>query len=375
MLVSPIFLSRQQRWLRWLPISMVPLAMLWAGPLAGLVGGLVAAYLVQALLDRRKPIPDIWYSLPPADADLYGHERPEPRHVGALGEIAMGGPEFWSVLLPDGAQLDGVCSEVLALDDGALQIALLRRRSGMALIAYQPQAQRIDSVEHLDAGAIFDLAARDPAQAAWKVRAALGQGADTTWLHQQYGLWVDRALPPAPERLERRLPRGRLLEARLLLPADLRGARDPHALLGCAPYMLLLDGVDTGRHVLALDDVFESRDGDCVALRGVLLEGERVRGGVWHLWRDGRWHAVDSSTVDARTAGGGEAFSLLIDALDGQGLLRCRVRSDAMGQRAKPRLPSAVHLRVSWLAEPLLLSPADAVFTVQVPANQRGAGA
>jgi hypothetical protein len=370
MLVSPIFLSRQQRWLRWLPISMVPLAMLWAGPLAGLVGGLVAACLVQALLDRRKPIPDIWYSLPPSDADLYGHERPEPRSVGGLGEIGMGGPEFWSVLLPDGAQMDGVCSEVLALEDGRLQIALLRRRSGMALIAYQPEAHRIDSLERLGAEAVFDLAARDPAQAAPMVRAALESGADTTWLHRQRGLWVDSAAPVAPERLERRLPRGRLLEARLMLPTDLRGARDPHALLASSPYQLILDGLDTGRHVLGLDDVFESPDGACIALRGVLLEQARIRGGVWHLWRDGRWHAIDSSAVVAEAAGG-EAFSLLIEALDDQGLLHCRLRSDALGHRLKPRLPAAVHVRASWLAEPLLLPLTDGTCTVQVPANQR----
>jgi|GEM_PF-714482 len=375
MLVTPISLSRPQRWLRWLPISMVPLAMLWAGPLAGLIGGLLAAYVVQALLDRRKPIPDIWYSLPPAEADLYGHGRTEPRVVGGPGEVAMGGPAFWSTLLPDGAQMDGVCSEVLALEDGRLLIALLRRRSGTALMAYQPEARRIDSLEPVDAEAIFELAAREPARAASLVRGALGPGAETIWLSERRGLWVDRASPVAPERLERRLPGGRLLEARLLLPMDLRGARDPHALLGCAPYQLILDGVDTGRHVLALDEVVESPDGACVALRGVLLEGARIRGGVWHLWRDGRWHAVDASAVDAATAGGGEAFSLLVDALDDQGSLRCRLRSDALGQRSKPRLPAAAHARASWLAEPLPLSPADGAFRVQVPANQRATSA
>lgn len=367
MLVTKLSLSRQQRWLRWLPISMVPLAMLWAGPLAGLVGGLLAAYVAQALLDRRKPIPDIWYSLPPADADLYGHGRTEPRVVG--------GPEFWSTLLPDGAQMDGVSSEVLALEDGRLLIALLRRRSGAALMAYQPEARRIDSLEQVDAEAIFELATGDPARAAAMVRAALGPGVETIWLSERRGLWVDRASPVAPERLERRLPSGRLLEARLLLPADLRGARDPHALLGCAPYQLILDGADTGRHVLALDEVVESPDGACVALRGVLLEGARIRGGVWHLWRDGRWHAVDASAVDAATAGGGEAFSLLVETLDDQGSLRCRLRSDALGQRSKPRLPAAAHARASWLAEPLPLAPADGAFRVQVPANQRAASA
>jgi hypothetical protein len=368
--VSPILLSRQQRWLRWLPISMVPLAMLWAGPLAGLVGGLVAACLVQALLDRRKPIPDIWYSLAPSDAELYGYERPEPRNVGCLGEIAMGGPELWSVLLPDGAQLDEICSGVLALDDGQLQIALLRRRSGMALIAYQPEAHRIDRLERFDAEAVFALAARDPAQAASMVRAAVANGADTTWLQRRHGLWVDRDAAVAPERQERRLPRGRLLEARLMLPMDLRGARDPHALLASSPYRLILDGLDTGRHVTGLDEVYESPDGACIALRGVLLEGTRIRGGVWHLWRDGRWHAIDSSAVAAEAAGG-EAFSLLIEALDDQGLLHCRLRSDALGLRSTPRLPAAVHVRASWLAEPLLLRLRDGACTVQVPANQR----
>lgn len=78
-----------------------------------------------------------------------------------------------------------------------------------------------------------DALAAGTAEALARLRARCRQ-AEATPLHLVRGLWVPPWTEDPADRLEIALPNGRVLAARLMLPANLRLADDPAALLHAA---------------------------------------------------------------------------------------------------------------------------------------------
>lgn len=297
------------------------------------------------------------------------------RQVGGVGEIGMGGPNFWTVLLADGAMPQGVCGAVRDLP-GPLRIALTQSRQGLRLQVYDVAAQVIHTLDPAPGQPtpedLEDLAVRSPAKAADLVRAACRRATETVSLVSIRGLRLPEGSfqDPAPV-LTRRLPSGRQLEAHCLLPADLRGTAEVDQLLAAPPYALWMDGAPTGLHVGDLDEVLEPASGS-VILRGRRLNASgRVTDGLWLAWRDGRWKALAGQAYEPLVGRGIRTPYFLSepkDETDGRVSFAARAfRWSSEGEQPGEPLPSRVELAVSWRDIPLELSPKDGRITLTIP--------
>jgi len=314
-----------------------------------------------------------WRSSPITPESLMTQPMGVDRQIGSVGEIGMGGPSVWSVLLADGAILGGVCGAVRTA--GALRTALGCDRQGLTLQIYDAQAQVIYtltdtwriSTEDLDA-----LVARSPTTAEPLLRKACQHAATTVRLHTVHGLRLPIDAGSAPEPvLTRTLSSGRRLEARLLLPADLRATIEVANLLRSPPYALVLDGVTTGVHVTGLEDVIEG-PGQTIVLPGVRLDADaRVLDGLWHIWGGDAWHAA--ANYAQRPFDGGGAYTpyfLTHPQLGENGQLRFALETlnwGPEGQTAGEPAPPDVELKVSWRAAPLRLATQGPQGFIDVP--------
>jgi hypothetical protein len=370
--------------MRWLPIAaMVATIVLRPSPL-GVILSLIVLVASGTLL--KKLFPQFWNpgriqklsSIPPTQETFHGYASNADREVGLRGEIAMGGPEYWDLLLRDGAILEGVCSDAFDLDGGRLRIALQQSRHTKPLLAYDVDAQRIYTIEEdyrgLTPEELMNQALADPLRDGSLVRQACSDAAKFVELHIVHGLRVskkDYAAPPA--RLAHSLRNGRLLEARLLLPPDLRGARDPEQWLRRPLYRLVLDGRDAGLHVDTLDPVCESPDGSCFVLAGLQLDGKRFINGLWLAWH-GAWHVVDSSISSFEPdPASGRIFFLNSPEARNDGTLRFQISTLGYGPEgrfpSKPAPPS-VDLPVSWKLSTLSLPTENNYIAVKLPASR-----
>ena len=394
------------RFRRWLPlVSMALVLALWPTP-GGVLLVLGAGLAVQVRLarcadrrcndpndaDARADVPPHirdWRSPAPSHAALYGHAGQGDRVLGrGFGEIGMGGPGFWTLLLRDGAVLPEVCSAApLDLQEGRLRVVQARAGRGhtRALRVYDRAAQ---CVHALDAGEVnglslpdwWALAQADPAAASVHLRAACAQAAQTghpaTPLHRVHGLRVSRVRFPAPPAplLTRLLPGGPCLQARLCLPADLRGAAEPLALLELPPYALFLDGQPSGLHVTDLDSVQAHPHGHC-ALRGVQLDADGLpHHSLWHVWAHGAWWHID--TVAWEPGPGGRAWALHLSDLDDEARTLHLALHDFSGGAADVAPTTPLQLAVSWRPVPLQLAPVGGQLRLRLrlplPLGQRG---
>jgi hypothetical protein len=225
-----------------------------------------------------------WRSYPVTPQSLVTQPVGVDRQIGGVGEIGMGGPNYWTMLLADGAMLGGVCGGVS--DVGRLRVALTLTRQGETLQVYDPDAQVIHTLDPAP------RTANDEA----RLREACRRAVRSVALRSVRGLRLEDAVEP-PERLTLTLPSGRTLEARLVLPDDLRGTVEVEGLLRDPPYGLWLDGAATGLHVADLDEVVEAADGQIV-LRGRRLDADgRVIDGMWLARRDGRFGRTSSQPI------------------------------------------------------------------------------
>jgi hypothetical protein len=246
------------------------------------------------LAQRATPTGSAWRSHPVTPESLITQPVGVDRQIGGVGEIGMGGPNFWTMLLADGAMLDGVCGGLS--DVGGLRVAPTQARHGEQLQVYDVAAQVIYTL---------DPAPRTIDDEAL-LRATCGKAVRSVALRPVRGLRLPvEADSEPPERLTRALPSGRKLEARLLLPDDLRGTVEVDGLLLSPPYGLWLDGEATGLHVGDLDDVVESPTGQIV-LSGRRLDAHaRVIDGLWLAWREGRWTGLLGHAFEPLVGGGG----------------------------------------------------------------------
>src|SRR5690625_3130769 len=170
----------------------------------------------------RSPAPD-YYTRCPADVD---------RRIGTLGEIGMGGPNVWSQYLRDGAVLGSVHTPPADVDGGRLRLALSMSHRGKRLLAYDPSKRcihvlsRHPGLDDTDRFIALTDNPEDPVllEQLWKDCAGRES---TQFLHQVHGLWVPTSCHPPVRVMRHMLSTGRILEARLLLPGDLRCAENP----------------------------------------------------------------------------------------------------------------------------------------------------
>jgi len=290
----------------------------------------------------------------------------------------MGGPNFWTVLLADGAILGGVCGPVRTA--GALRTALTQDRQGLRLQVYDLEAQVIHTLtagrgriapEDLDAAA-----AKSPTKAEPLLREACRHAVETVRLQTVHGLRLPTDAGPAPQPLlTRPLAGGRRLEARLLLPADLRGTVEVGGLLSAPPYGLWLDGEMTGLHVTSLDGLVETPDCGLV-LPGARLDAEgRVLDGLWHVMRDGQWRALANYAHRLFDGGGGYTPYFLVDPQPGDdGQLGFRLETSGWGRQGRlpsEAAPAEIELKVSWRASPLRLATQNNRISIAVPRAAR----
>lgn len=172
----------------------------------------------------------------------------------------MGGPNFWTLLLRDGAIVHSACAAPQDVDGGKLRLIPTRSREGEGVTVYEPAARMMYALPALTDREQAALAAGS-AEALARLRARCRQ-AEATPLRQVRGLWVPQWAEDPADRLAIALPSGRALAARSMLPMDLRHADDPAALLHAPPYELLLDNRPTNFFVCDLDRVAESPAGD-----------------------------------------------------------------------------------------------------------------
>ncbi|MGP2706613.1 hypothetical protein ACTVM8_27305, partial [Serratia marcescens] len=157
------------------------------------------------------------------------HAGDSDRQIGGVGELGMGGPSFWTLLLRDGAIVHGACAAPQDVDDGKLRLIPTRSREGEELTVYEPAARAMYALPALTDRELGALAAGS-VEALVRLRATCRQ-VEATPLHLVRGLWVPQWVADPADRLEITLPSGRVLAARAMLPADLRQADDPAALL------------------------------------------------------------------------------------------------------------------------------------------------
>jgi hypothetical protein len=299
-----------------------------------------------------------WRSYPVTPQSLVTQPVGVDRQIGGVGEIGMGGPNYWTMLLADGAMLGGVCGGVS--DVGRLRVALTLTRQGETLQVYDPDAQVIHTL---------DPAPRTANDEAWR-REACRRAVRSVALRSVRGLRLEDAVEP-PERLTLTLPSGRTLEARLVLPDDLRGTVEVEGLLRDPPYGLWLDGAATGLHVADLDEVVEAADGQIV-LRGRRLDADgRVIDGMWLARRDGRWGALLGHAFEPLVGGGGRTPYFLSDPrFDDQDRMSFQLRTFGWGpdgELPSQPAPPLVELAVSWRNSPLFLRPRANRISLRVP--------
>lgn len=326
-----------------------------------------------------------WKSHPVTAESLATERVGIDRQVGGIGELGMGGPSFWTMLLADGALLHGVCGPVRDLpastDGGALRLALTQSREGLRLQVYDIDAQVIHLVQprhgQLSPEALDDLAVKSPTKAGAPVRAACRHAAESVALEPVCGLRLPRDTVRRPEPLlVRQLSSGRRLEARCLLPADLRATLEVDRLLSAPPYALWLDDTPTGLHVGDLDEVVEGASGHLV-LAGHRLDAHgRVTDGLWLAYGEGRWNAVAGQAYQPMEGGGARTPYFLSAPLIDDDCVSFALRTFSWGPEGEmpsEPVPPEIELGVSWRSMPLRLATAAGRVTLSLPRGDRGA--
>lgn len=280
----------------------------------------------------------------------------------------MGGPNFWTLLLRDGAIVHSACAAPQDVEDGKLRLIPTRSREGEGLTVYEPAARMMYALPALTDREQAALAAGS-AQALARLRARCRQ-AEATPLRQVRGLWVPQWAEDPADRLAIALPSGRALAARSMLPTDLRHADDPAALLHAPPYELLLDNRPTNFFVCDLDRVAESPAGDGERRRLPVSRRAYCR---WPVPSALRRRVVQPALSRAQTGGrarfGQHFFVERVEPQDGGVFV---IEWDAYGaglggREARVAAPPVLVIAVSWQELPLQLPTANNRVTVRLP--------
>lgn len=297
------------------------------------------------------------------------HVGDSDRQIGGVGELGMGGPNFWTLLLRDGAVVHGACAAPQDVDSGKLRLIPTRSREGEGLTVYEPAARAMYALPALTDREQEALAA-GAAEALARLRARCRQ-VEATPLHPVRGLWVPQWVEDPADRLEIALPSGRTLAARSRLPADLRQADDPAALLHAPPYELLLDNRPTNLLVRDLERVAESPTGDGLSVGGCQFRGEQIVDGLYHLYFAGEWFSL-LSYAHKPAGGRGSDTTFFVERVEPQDGGVFVIEWDAYsvgpdGREPRVAAPPVLVVAVSWQDAPLQLPTANNRVTVRLP--------
>lgn len=234
---------------------------------------------------------------------------------------------------------------------------------------YEPAARvmyALPALTDCEQGAL----AAGSAEALARLRAKCRQ-AEATPLHAVRGLWVPLWTEDPADRLEIALPNGRALAARSMLPADLRHADDPAALLHAPPYELLLDNRPTNLFVRDLERVSGSPAGDGLSVGGCQFHGEHIVDGLYHLYFAGEWFSL-LSYAHKPAGGRGSDTTFFVERVEPQDGGVFVIEWDAYGVEPDGRAPRVAAppvlvIAVSWQETPLQLPTANNRVTVRLP--------
>lgn len=367
--------------------------MLWHSPLMILVplsGIFLAAWvsnLVVRLLEKafgiatwvepaRRGGPHTLASHPDPGYRDAGESMLEDRAVEIVD--SLGGYATW--LLRDGALVEDVASGWRNAGDDRFRIArttghdwLLYDAHDKCLHAFAKGGSPLHDV--LYALIEHQRETLDPAHIA-----AILERAEAFPLQAFRGLWLRQAdLPaPPPEQWQRTLRNGHVIEARLLLPADLRTAAVPDDLVLQAkrlktPYALYLDGQPAGLHTHARDPdaIVESDTGRCIALPGCRVGRNllSVGGPLWHVLSGYGWQSLHANAYALGRHDGPDRYDINCIGIGDDGT----VAFELAGARSLARPPRRVDLPVGWQEVPLRVPVRERRFAVSVPAGAAGA--
>ena len=379
--------STLRRYTQWLPILvLVAVCVAWWSPL-GVVAALAACLALGGVLQHFDLVGDAVGGALLRSRTLQPFAGSPPAHDVLLdwGELGMGGPTFSTQMLRDGAIVEGISTqgnhdasgEWLDLAGTPLRLAAGWIDRVEAVIAYDERHKRVLHLSSCLPSQFWqELGERrqqesDVDAAAW-VRGLPGTG---TSLQPYRGLWLAEGDPvlaaPPPRQLRHVLPDGRMLQADLLLPDDLRLTAHPALFIHVHPRALQLDGIESGRHVCGLDTVIASPSGHCLVVAGsVLGEDLRPRDGVWLVHHRGRWQAI------ARYAWGGmgkDRRTAWVDvrAAGDDGTLQCEAYEeswDGEGLHRRPAPHASLALPVEWRETALPVRAHEGRFQVRLPA-------
>lgn len=365
---------------QWLPFVVLVLTCVLEFSPVGVLAALGFAIITWTILSRfglaGPPLTSGGASL--RSVGVFQRRDAVPVHdiVLSWSELGMGGPEYYTQMLRDGALVWSVSAGWCDVGAAGMRVGLVYDGYKTERLAvYDERRKRLLLLQGRAARETYNRLCADSPDAAQQTLESMLAGGAATQYHVFRGLWLPEGHPALSEALGdwlyHTLPSGHSLSARLLLPHDLRLAMKPERLAGSFPYELLFDGVPTPRHVHDLDDVWESARGQCVAVRGCRLDSSMLPDmGLWHVRHAGQWMSLMDavSRPDARDVH--VHYDTRLFSVSDDGELVFEAYASTYTPRGVERVLLAaaqVELTVEWSEGPLCLPVRDGRFTVRVP--------
>ncbi|WMJ70298.1 hypothetical protein [Stenotrophomonas sp. 24(2023)] len=365
------------RLIPWLPLlCWVLIGVAWPTPW-GVLAGLLAAILAQALLQRHGLIAAAAmraHQPVPGGQALRSHPAPRFQLRGEAGdqvvqqcEIGMGGPVLAVYVLRDGALIEDVDGGWHDLPDGSRRLAHVYRGQGSHAVAlYDERLHQLSLWDDPDSGALWRCVRRQldegraiaavlPSPPVACLRFVAFRG---LWLPPTHR-WGQQPLLPL---LRHRLADGRELSAPLLLPDDLRPLREPERYALCPPRRLCLQGQDSGHYVSDLEAVVESPTAACVVVGGLQMDAAfRSCQGLWLAHHRQAWWALADTCSNGQTGADHRYYGVKVVSVSDDGLLQLRVMEPAFALEWEQRRPvtGRVYLAVEWQPVGLALDVVD----------------
>jgi hypothetical protein len=374
------FRERLRALTQWLPFAVLVFTCVVEFSPLGVLAALGFAIITWSILNRfglASPVPASGgATLLSARVFDRRNSAPAGDTVLSSSELGMGGPEYSTQMLRDGALVWSISAGWCDVGEAGLRVGLVYDGYKTERLAvYDERRKRLLLLRERAARDAWNRLCADSRDAAQRrLDSMLADGAATQY-HGFRGLWLPEGHPGLSEELGdwlyHTLPSGHSLSARLLLPHDLRLAVNPERLAGSFPYELLLDGVPTPRHARELDDVWESAGGRCLAVRGCRLNSAMLPDmGLWHVRHAGQWVSLMDAVRIPDERGVHVHYDTRLFSVSDDGELVFEAYASTYTPRGVERVLLAaaqVELVVEWSEPPLRLPVRDGRFTVRVP--------
>ncbi|MBK5145377.1 hypothetical protein I2494_16945 [Budviciaceae bacterium BWR-B9] len=360
--------AKRYRYLNWLPFIVALCGILFCFSFVGIILSLIAAVGTSLLLQKLYALPEIKEALSlnhttrrlvsDFNPDMVSQNRiVEDDRLVSWGEIAMGGPEYFTYLLRDGALIQDISSEWVDLAEGQYRIAMMDARKNQRWVIYSESDRCLYFFDAPELTKRYLQLVNSPKSMPLLLESlTLGT---KVMLREFRGIWLLPELVPAsiPEKLSYQLNSGAILEARLALPTNLRTLCSPERVLNSCCYVLYLDGNNTGKYVLDLDNVVESESGHVYAIESISLNRDMtVKDGQWSIFSSGQCRTLLGYAVHQGHHVSRQVFFIQITHIDDSGVATCYLRnweplqSDDNGSDST----NNVELTVDWQVNPIV---------------------